>query len=212
MIPEQPWAELEGLLLPNIPPAKAESVRRLADPRTRNASLLGLLLLDSAREALGLRTRLADLVYPPRGKPTLPGGGDFSISHGGARVACAVCRDGTVGFDVEPQGRLSPAALRLIASEEERARVAAGWRTPTEIAVAKEAVVKAFGATYADLAEVRLDEVQAHFRGQRVRLEAVLIGAGHVAALADSLQRPPTAPRYVDPLQLLGSWRIKSLE
>lgn len=212
MIPEQPWSELEDLLLPNIPAAKAAAIRRLADPRSRTASLLGLLLLASARAAQGLHTRLSDLIYPSRGKPTLPDAGDFSISHGGARVACAVVSCGRIGFDVEPQGRLEPAALRRIASAPERARVDAGGWTATEVAVAKEAVVKAFGATYADLAEVILGDGEAWFRGERLHLDAVFIGAGHVATLADSLDRPPGAPRYVDPLQLLGSWRAKSIE
>ena len=100
----------------------------------------------------------------------------------------------------------------MIASQAERVRVAAGWRPPTEVRVAREAAVKAFGASCADFGEVRLDDSQGHCRGQGVHLEAVLIGAGHVALPADRVPRPPTAARYVDSVQLLGSWRIKSLE
>lgn len=179
---------------------------RRAIPADRNATLLGLLLLCSARRALGWSTVLADLVYPDGGKPALPGAGDFSISHGGDCVGCAVVADSPVGFDVEPAGRLTPQALRLIASAGERARVEAGELTATAMAVAKEAAVKALGGRYTQLSDVALGRDEASFAGTALYLEWPQLAPGHVAVLAHAVRRPAAAPVYVPAHELLGSW------
>ena len=66
-IPKQPWPLLEERVLANIPVPRAQALRRKRDPADRNASLLGLLLLRSARAALGWTTDWQDLVYPGDG-------------------------------------------------------------------------------------------------------------------------------------------------
>ncbi len=206
-IPKQPWPLLEERVLANIPVPRAQALRRKRDPADRNASLLGLLLLRSARAALGWTTDWQDLVYPGDGKPGLPGPGDFSISHGGTCVACAVARDGAIGLDVEPEGALAAAALRLVASAAERARVEAGALTATALAVAKEAVVKALGGSYAELGAVTLGEGWADYRGRRLVLHELVLALapGHVAMLADTAVRAAPRPLYVSPEELLGS-------
>lgn len=46
-----------------------------------------------------------DICTAPGGKPYLPGGPHFSISHSGGMVLLAVCADSPVGCDVEPTSR-----------------------------------------------------------------------------------------------------------
>jgi len=52
-----------------------------------------------------LGCHIDDLCIAPGGKPFLPGGPHFSISHSGGMVLLAVCADSPVGCDVEPVNR-----------------------------------------------------------------------------------------------------------
>lgn len=190
-------------MLPRLPPAKAAAVRRLGAAADRNASLLGLLLLQSACAALGSPCRLSELVYAPGAKPRLPGGPEFSISHAGGVVGCVAAADGALGLDLEPRGRATAAMLRLVAPAEDLGRLAAGELDPTTYAVSLEAVVKAAGASVAALAEVRLEPPFATLRGVRYGLCAPGIGEETVCVLADSAARGVPALRFLDPAELL---------
>jgi len=55
-----------------------------------------------------------DIRIAPGGKPYLPGGPHFSISHSGGMVLVAVCEDSPIGCDVEPANRAvkNEAAIR----------------------------------------------------------------------------------------------------
>jgi 4'-phosphopantetheinyl transferase len=81
------------------------------------------------------------------GKPMLPGGPGFSLSHAGDLVGVAVHPDGTVGLDVEQVRAVADLAALAehVHSPAERARgrleLAAFFRTWTR----KEALVKATG-------------------------------------------------------------------
>lgn len=202
-IPEQPWPELEALMRPRLPPVKAAAIGRLRFAADRNASLLGLALLAHACAKLGLPCRLETLEFPARGKPRLPGGPAFSISHGGGWVACAAAPDGAIGLDLEAPGRVSPAMLRRLAGGGERAVLARTRRDPTGYAVACEAVVKAAGATVAELGLVRLDEDHAWFRGVRYELSAPPLDAPLVVALADSQAGRTASLARLTPHELL---------
>ena len=57
-----------------------------------------------ACEVLGCRGD--EILTAPGGKPYLPGGPHFSISHSGGMVLLAVCDEGPVGCDVEPADRV----------------------------------------------------------------------------------------------------------
>jgi 4'-phosphopantetheinyl transferase len=81
----------------------------------------------------------------PHGKPVLPGGPPFSLSHAGDVVGVAVRTDGPVGLDVErirAVGDLAALAAHVYSPAEQNGRVpdaVAFFRTWTR----KEAVVKA---------------------------------------------------------------------
>lgn len=196
--PEQPWPALEAALAGRLPAARARAIGRKGTAAARNASLLGLLLLESAARALGMPCRLEALEALAHGKPALPGLGDFSISHAGTCVACAIAEAGLVGLDLEPAGRVAAASLRLVASAAER-----GAHDPTALFVRKEAVVKAAGATIAALGEVRLEGARARLRGVDYELQSADLGPGYVAALAHSAPAHPVEPRYLPGAELL---------
>ena len=61
-----------------------------------------------------LGCREEDIRIAPNGKPYLPDGPHFNISHSGGMVLLAVCLDSPVGCDVEPANRAvkNEAAIR----------------------------------------------------------------------------------------------------
>lgn len=86
------------------------------------------------------------------GKPSLPGGPHFNLSHAGDLAVLAICRDAPVGVDIEPRARGSEitGCLQSIAhpSEAEGMRglgPEAFARTLIRLWVAKEAALKAMG-------------------------------------------------------------------
>jgi 4'-phosphopantetheinyl transferase len=87
-----------------MPPGIRASIRSYQRWQDRQATLFGkLLLLRALRMAFqdtGLQ-KLQPLESTPYGKPFLPGGPEFNISHSGEIVVLAVARSGAVGIDVE---------------------------------------------------------------------------------------------------------------
>jgi 4'-phosphopantetheinyl transferase len=86
-----------------------ERAERFKFPRDRNRFIAGRGRL---RELLGAYLRIepgdVSLVYGPFGKPALRGRElNFNLSHSGARVLFAFCRDTEIGVDVEVFGQLA---------------------------------------------------------------------------------------------------------
>jgi 4'-phosphopantetheinyl transferase superfamily protein len=143
---------------------------------------------------LALLARLAASCSPPplsalqwseRGKPRLPGGPEFSLTHSRGFAACAVAPRGlAVGIDLEPEGRAGAAAIRHVASPAERAALASGWLTATALWTAKEAVIKAAGAGLADLRGVAVRQDRARFAGMDFAWRLLRPGDGLLLALA----------------------------
>lgn len=84
----------------------------------------------------------------PHGKPALPGGPHFNLSHSGERAVLAVSAGAEVGVDVERVRSVGPGVAERIMSPAELA----AWRDASdpdrfliEVWVRKEAVVKATG-------------------------------------------------------------------
>jgi 4'-phosphopantetheinyl transferase len=89
-------APLEGDLVPLLRPERREKARayRLAKDRLR--SLAGGLLIEGA-------ARGREIVYNENGKPLLPGGPWFSLSHSGNFACLALSAASPVGIDLEIQ-------------------------------------------------------------------------------------------------------------
>jgi phosphopantetheinyl transferase len=128
----------------------ARRLRIAIDAGRQSQTLLGLALacrlLDAAT---GRQLEPSELRFARSGKPYVPGCPDFSIAHAGDWVLCALAADGNVGIDVEDSATAcsSQAALAI-------------W-------AAKEATVKAAGATLAELAQVQVRGHRIGFRGRR---------------------------------------------
>lgn len=163
--------ELAGLIV-RLPYAKRIELER-RDPPARQASLAGIALALRGIELLrGSPGDAGQLRFPAGGKPQLPGGPAFSVSHGRGRVGVAVSVDDGLGFDLEEFDPASPEAGAT------RARLVR-W-------TATEAVLKAAGRGLRDARAVEIDEsVQAgRVAGASFHLRPVAIAGDVVAHLA----------------------------
>jgi 4'-phosphopantetheinyl transferase len=151
-----------------LAPDKAARVLRLRRPELRLATVLGVALLQDCARAAGLSPpRAIDLLFPAHGKPAWPSGPDFSISHAGGWVACALAPPGVqVGLDIEPEGAAEVAVLRLVAEEGELHAYERAGLTATDLWTAKEAVVKLTGEGAAAARRARVDLEAAELAGR----------------------------------------------
>jgi len=122
----------------------ARRLRIAVDAGRQSQTYLGLALACRLlSDASGRQIVPSTLRFARTGKPYVPGGPDFSITHAGEWVLCALASEGEVGIDAEENGAVHSNAATL-----------ADW-------AAKEATVKAAGATLAELEQVQL-------RGRRI--------------------------------------------
>lgn len=159
-------------LLARLPYAKRLDLEG-RDPQLRHASLAGIALVLRGIEALRSGPAAAGrLQFPTGGKPCVPGGPSFNVSHAGERVAAALCVDSEVGFDLE---EFDPATSEHCAAQARLAR----W-------TATEAVLKAAGRGLGDARAVVLGESLQHGRigAASFHLRPVAIAEDVVAHLA----------------------------
>ena len=165
--PRQLPARLHAALRDRLPYGRRMRLR--GDLAAQAMTLVGIELARRLLgQALGREVAAAALRFPYGGKPHAPGLPDFSISHSGSWVGCAVATAGRVGLDLECAGAAPTRDL-------------GEW-------TAREAVLKAAGATLDAAAAVALDGAGAEFAGRRWLLLAPAAPPGCVAALA--LEQP----------------------
>jgi 4'-phosphopantetheinyl transferase len=94
--------EVHARLTDHLPPSFQEEIARYRDPRDRQRSLLGKVLLKRALDSLNLdHYTLEQIQYNSFGRPGFEGDVDFNISHSGIFTVCALGTQGAVGIDVE---------------------------------------------------------------------------------------------------------------
>jgi phosphopantetheinyl transferase len=124
-------------------------LRASTSPRRQSQSLVAVALAcELLTRVMQRPLRPAQLRYTALGKPYAPGFPEFSISHSGAWVVCALAGVGKIGIDVE-----------TVPVDSRRAALAT-W-------TAKEATLKAAGARLQDLPQVQLRGSQLHFQDRR---------------------------------------------
>ena len=143
------------------------ALRLATEPRAQSQTLLGVALACRTLSSMaGRAVPAGELRYSRQGKPAAPGLPEFSIAHAGGWVLCAVASAGAVGVDLEPlvPARRLPRWTRAFDASERAA--ACSTRAALAIWTAKEAVLKASGATLAELCRVQVRDARVEFRGQ----------------------------------------------
>lgn len=156
---------------------------RLARLETR----LGLaLLIDCARAAGRPPPGPADLWVTSAGKPCWRGGPQFSISHTGGHVACALAVRGEhgIGLDIEPVDAVGAGDLRLVATAAEMQEFVVAGLGVADLWTSKEAVIKAAGATLAAAGRVVATRSSARLDGVDYRLIRADLGPDLSCTLA----------------------------
>ena len=122
----------------------------------------------------------------PHGKPALPGGPHFNLSHSGERAVVAVCAAAEVGIDVEALRAVGEGVAERVMSPEELA----AWRAAAdperfllETWTRKEAVVKATGEGI--IRSLRTLSYDGH------TVVPLDLGPGYVAAVAVAAAADP---------------------
>ena len=176
------WDEALALL----PPERRQRVQLCRDRTAALGIAAGGLLL---RAVLGVRTD-GRLLKGPCGKPYLPGGPEFSLSHGGTLAVLAVS-DRAVGADCEDACRgASEALLRRVLTPEE-------WECPdaagrfSRLWTRKEAVMKAcgLGLGLSPASFCVLDDL-VQVEGRTWRLHTLAL-RGHFISCAAEAAEPP---------------------
>lgn len=134
-------AELEEKWLAMLPLEKARQIKRLRIPQKRHLSLLGLQLLGYGARKLVDDFSLSDVQFPINNKPVAPQF-DFSISHSGDLVCCAISRNHTIGIDAEYIRDINPDIFKRHLTEKERQLGQNNLQHFFEFWTQKEAIVK----------------------------------------------------------------------
>ncbi len=187
--------------LAGIGPARRRRIERMRAARDRRNSLLGLQLLRRLLAQTGWPDfDLARVEYPPGDKPRLPLPVDFSISHSGDLIACAVSTESSVGIDVEALDRPGPIPTRVLTLEEnrwvgdDRGRFLACWTR-------KEAALKCFGTRLAAIGRIATEPRRARLGAREAWLRPLSLAAGYVAHVAT--ERPEAVS--IEALQLTAA-------
>jgi 4'-phosphopantetheinyl transferase len=189
-LPVQPVAPAQAdAWLAALPPARRDQLLAWPDARARQVSLLGSRLLHVALQRTSPAFGLGDLHYPPQAKPRLgaPGSGapDFSISHSGDILACALSTRGAVGLDLEQVGVARASGMPHYLRPAERRWAGEDPLRFHQLWTRKEAVVKAAGqGGLQSLGHFEALAATVEFGDRRWFLRALDLAPGYVAHLA----------------------------
>nr|UXE46181.1 hypothetical protein Hi04_10k_c5801_00039 [uncultured bacterium] len=142
---------------------------------------------------------MQELSYPEDGKPTLPLPVDFSISHSGVLIACALVTKGRVGLDVEMLRPMDVQVFRRMFTDAERAHAGSDPRKFFDLWSSKEAVIKAWGQGGVwDMSKVSLRKSGATLAGTHWQLLALDIDPAYSAHVAMDRKSPAATLHSVE--------------
>ncbi|MDQ2771769.1 MAG: 4'-phosphopantetheinyl transferase superfamily protein [Bacteroidota bacterium] len=175
--PEQLAAPTFAALLRALPPPLQREALRFHRWQDQHAALLGKLLVRHLLVHSGYPTDALETLYRDAlGKPRLPLPVDFSISHSGTVVACALSTHHCVGLDVE---QVLPYELddfrQLLRPDEAQALAATNMsQNFCQLWTRKESFVKAKGVGLVSnlrLQDVYVNAAHCHYQPAAGRAE-----------------------------------------
>jgi len=180
--PDAPWRELGAA---ELPAPWRERLARLRSGKARRETLAGLWLLREGAAHGGWLTDLSRLRREPDGRPILPGGPAFSISHTDDLAVCAIAPGGRLGVDVERIRAIDTDRLARFLGPEKHAAAREDPAVFFRAWTAREAAVKATGRVgLARVAGVRVRGDTAEIDGDTLYLMRPTLDAGHAVCVA----------------------------
>ncbi|MEJ2181377.1 MAG: 4'-phosphopantetheinyl transferase superfamily protein [Gammaproteobacteria bacterium] len=199
------YTSLDGLLphsavrlfLQNLPLNKAQSLSRLVDDKQRTASILGMVLLKSALQQLGIRDfSYHQLNFSPNQKPSSSTNIEFNITHSDNVVACAVSQKSALGIDSETMKHNHKPLLRHVFNEPELHQIDDGTKNFFDLWVKKEAVAKAIGCGVTGMKHIQVNQHTAHYQNQLWYLHELDLQDKDVSYLACKQPDPDIKAQY----------------
>lgn len=182
-------------LLRALPPPLRAEVLRYRRWQDQHAALLGKLLVGHLLSGFGHpATALGTLYRDALGKPRLPARPDFSISHSGTVVACAMSDAHPVGLDVEQLRAYELDDFRACLRPDELLALRGTTHAASafcQLWTQKESFVKAKGVGLVSglqLQDVYIDGGHCHYRppgqpAEHWHYYPLPVAAGYVATL-----------------------------
>jgi len=180
--------ELAGRWLGELSSARQTRLQQLRRPEDRNNSLLGMQLLKAGMNHLKFSDfRLSGVQYRTNRKPRLNEAVDFSISHSGELVVCALTRNGRIGIDTEKLRPLSMHSYSKFLSVSERLDSGSGSDAFIDLWTCKEATLKGCGDCRLDqLKDITVSGDTALIGTRRFYLQRLALLHGYKTCLATS--------------------------
>jgi 4'-phosphopantetheinyl transferase len=183
--------DLAGRWLGELSHARQAELLRLRQSEALNNSLLGMQLLKTGMQHLKVHGfHLSGVQYRANCKPQLGKGVDFSISHSGDMVVCALTKNGLIGIDTE---KLRPVSIRSFSRFLSAAEcLATGDSSDAFIDfwTCKEAVLKGCGDCHLDqLKDVSISGDAARIGTRHFYLRRLELLHGYRTCLATSAQQ-----------------------
>lgn len=178
---------------------RREKLARISNPRAYARSLGAELLLAAALQELGGPMPPLEISCGEGGKPRIAGGPEFSLSHSGERVLCALS-DQKVGADIQQLRPYNPALVRRFFTAEEGAWLEEQRERDLAFSLLwslKESYVKLLGS---GLAGVHLDSFtvellpdgRARIDGSNAKLWYAICNGYVMAVCSDAYAAPET--------------------
>jgi 4'-phosphopantetheinyl transferase len=183
--------ELAGRWLGELSDTRRTALQRLRQSDDLNNSLLGMQLLKTGLNHLKLHGfRLSGIQYRANSKPQLGKAVDFSISHSGDMVVCALTKNGQVGIDTE---KLRPVSIRSFSrflSAAECQDTGDSNAAFIDLWTCKEAVLKGCGDCHLDqLKDVIISGDKARIGTRQFYLRRLGLLHGYKTCLATSARQ-----------------------
>ena len=183
---------------------RREKLARINDPRAYARSLGAELLLMTALQELGGPMPPLEISCGAGGKPALQDGPEFSLSHSGERVFCALS-DEPVGADLQQLRPCNPALARRFFSKAEAAWLEEQKEQNLAFSLLwslKESYVKFLGSgiaeTHLDSFTVRvLPDGRARIDGNNVKLWYVVCDGYVMAVSSHAYAEPDTTKELI---------------
>ncbi|HYQ72959.1 MAG TPA: 4'-phosphopantetheinyl transferase superfamily protein [Gammaproteobacteria bacterium] len=183
--------KLAGRWLAELSYARQTELQRLRRSEDLNNSLLGMQLLKTGMSHLEFRDfHLSGVQYSANRKPHLSEAVDFSISHSGDMVVCALTRNGRIGIDTEKQRPVSIRSFSRFLSASECLASGDSSDAFLDFWTCKEAVLKGCGNRQLNqLKDITISGDAARIGTQRFYLCRLELQQGYKTCLATSTQQ-----------------------